>query len=81
MISTYVKEYDTLCVFFAFGIEVHRQQEINPGFILDFDAAGRVIGVAIIGATAAYGPGILDLRWVPGQGKACAREQMWCKDK
>lgn len=82
MISSYVKEYDTLYVFLVFGIEVHRQQEINPGFILDFDAVGRVVGVTIVGATADYGPGILDLHWVSGQKwKNCTGGQLWNKDK
>jgi uncharacterized protein YuzE len=73
---TYDRESDTLYVFLAIGAEVHRQQQVNPGFILDADAAGRVVGIEIIGATADYGPDILDLHWVSGGWKSSARSRL-----
>lgn len=47
---TYDESTDSLSIFFQAG-GYHESDEIHPGFILDYDAEGRVIGVEILNAT------------------------------
>ena len=50
MKSRYDAETDALYVRFA-DAEVVESEEVRPGFILDFDAAGRVVAVEILDAS------------------------------
>jgi len=75
MKSTYDKEADALYLFLGLGTQVHRQQEVEPGFILDLDVAGRVVGIEILDATRNYGQNILDLHWVSLKWKTSVRRR------
>jgi uncharacterized protein YuzE len=72
---TYDKQADALYVFLAIGTKVHRQQEVTPGFILDLDAASRVVGIEILGATKSYGQDILGLHWISMKWKSAIRRR------
>lgn len=52
---TYDEGSDSLSIFFQ--SEGYREsEEIQPGFILDYDANGRVIGVEVLNASTYFSP-------------------------
>lgn len=60
MQMTYSHEADALMVVLARGVEVDRGVVIAPGVVADFDAAGRLLSVEILNASAHYDQGELD---------------------
>jgi uncharacterized protein YuzE len=59
--ATYDPEADAIGVYFApDGAEYAESEEVAPGLSLDFDAAGRVIGLEILGVRRFLAEGRID---------------------
>jgi uncharacterized protein YuzE len=64
---TYDREADVLHVELAEGDGPGTEgEEVHPGVMLLFDAAGRVIGIEITSASKILAPGAIDK--IPGEG-------------
>ena len=53
---SYDPEADGLMVRFAKG-QYYESEEVHPGFTLDFDKNGRVLGFEVLPASQVLGPG------------------------
>ena len=62
MTSRYDSETDALHVRFA-DAPVVESEEVRPGLVLDFDAAGRIVAVEILDASEHLSLGA-DLQWL-----------------
>ena len=54
--------------------EIAESEEVAPGFVLDYDAGGRVVGIEIIGASKVLAPGEWSQARRPGAGHHEAAE-------
>lgn len=58
MRMTYDKQADAAHIVLADG-QVIESEEVAPGIVLDFDAAGRVLGIEVLCASKTLAPGAI----------------------
>lgn len=54
----YDVQSDALYLRFADG-KIEESEEVSPGVVLDFDAAGRIVGFEVLSASVKLAPGAL----------------------